>query len=66
MSLDLFINIDFWSFLDQFLNERGHYGQNGGIGSVFTIQEQMLTIPLQSPGKLSIFTVLSLFFYFFF
>ena len=32
-------------------------------GSVLTIQGQTVTVPLQSPGKLRIFPVLSLFFH---
>ena len=33
------------------------------MGGVLTIQGQMIEIPLQSPGKLSIFPVLSLYFH---
>ena len=39
------------------------WGQNGKIGEVLTIQGQMVKIPFQSPGKLGIFPVLSLFFH---
>ena len=38
-------------------------GQNGKMGAVLTIQGQTVKIPLQSPGKLNIFPVLSLFFH---
>ena len=58
----LFKNIVF--FLVFWLNfqvRKGTLGQNGKMGSVLTIQGQMVKIPLQSPGKLSIFPVLALF-----
>ena len=37
----------------------------GGGGGVLTIQGQTVKIPLESPGKLSIFPVLSLIFHLF-
>ena len=62
MFKNLFKNIVF--FLVFWLNSRvkeGIWGQNGKIGGVLTIQGQTVKIPLQSPGKLSIFLVLYLF-----
>ena len=37
------------------------WGGGGGGGGVLTIQEQMVEIPHQRPGKLNIFPVLSIF-----
>ena len=39
------------------------WGQNGKMGEALTIQGQMVKIPFQSPGKLGIVPVLSLFFH---
>ena len=36
-------------------------GQNDKMGSILTIQRQMIKIPLQSPGKMSIFQFLPYF-----
>ena len=41
--------------------KEGIWCQNGKMGGVLTIQGQTADIPRQSPGKLSIFPVLSLF-----
>ena len=54
------------SFLVFSLNSRvkeGIWGQSGKMWGALTIQGQIVEIPLQSPAKLSIFRVLSLFFH---
>ena len=63
MFKNLFKNIVFLVF---WLNSRVKediWGQNGKMEGALTIQGQTVKIPLQSPGKLSIFPVLSLFFH---
>ena len=62
MFKNLFKN-SFLEFSGSALESKGIWGQNGKMGGVFTIQGQTVKIPLQSPGKLSIFPVLSLFFH---
>ena len=64
MFKNLFKNIVF--FLVFWLNsgvKEEIWGQNGKMEDVLTIQGQTVKIPLQSPGKLGIFPVLSLFSY---
>ena len=56
----LFFFLVFWL---SFRVKEGIWGQNGKMGSVLTIQGQTVKSSLQSPGKLSIFPVLSLFFH---
>ena len=63
MFKNLFKNIVFFSFWLNFRVKEEIWNQNGKIGDVLTIQGQTVKIPLQSPGKLGIFQVLSLFFY---
>ena len=57
----LFRNIVFLVFWLNSGVKEGIWGQNGKLWGVLTIQGQMVKIPLQSSGKLSIFLVLSLF-----
>ena len=64
MFKNLFKNIVFFSVF--WLNSRVKEDirdQNGKMGAVLTIQGETVKIPLQSPGKLSIFPVLFLFFH---
>ena len=63
MLKNLFKNIVFGVFWLNSRVEEGIWGQKGKEGGVLTIQRQTVKVPLQSPGKLDIFPVLSLFFH---
>ena len=65
MFKNLFKNIAFGVFWLNYRLKEGTWGQNGkmGGGGILSIQGQTVKIPLQSPGKLSIFLVLSLVFH---